>query len=41
MKCYNCKSEIDADSCFCDQCGEQVFVCPQCHTAGKGAGKPS
>lgn len=39
MKCYNCKQEIDNDSLFCDQCGQQVFICPDCHIPGKGAGK--
>lgn len=39
MKCYNCKSEIDNDSLYCDQCGQQIFICPDCHIPGKGEGK--
>lgn len=39
MKCYNCKQEIDSDSLYCDQCGQQVFLCPDCRIPGKGAGK--
>lgn len=39
MKCYNCKQQIDDDSLYCDQCGEQIFLCPDCRTPGKGAGK--
>lgn len=39
MKCYNCKSQIEDDSWYCDQCGTQIFLCPDCHTPGKGEGK--
>ncbi len=39
MKCYHCKQQIDDDSLFCDQCGEKIWICPQCHTPGKGEGK--
>ncbi len=39
MKCYHCKQQIDDDSLFCDQCGERIWLCPQCHTPGKGQGK--
>ena len=39
MKCYNCKSLIDDDSIYCDQCGEKIFICPDCHIPGKGEGK--
>lgn len=39
MKCYNCKAEIEADSWFCDQCGQEIFICPACHTPGRGEGK--
>lgn len=39
MKCYNCKSTIDDDSRFCDQCGAKIYICPECHTPGKGDGK--
>ena len=39
MKCYNCKQQIDDDSLYCDQCGEQILMCPDCRVPGKGAGK--
>lgn len=39
MKCYNCKSTIDDDSWFCDQCGAKIYICPECQTPGKGDGK--
>lgn len=39
MKCYHCKQQIDDDSLYCDQCGEQIFICPDCGIPGKGAGK--
>lgn len=39
MKCYNCKQQIDDDSLYCDQCGEQIFMCPDCRVPGKGSGK--
>lgn len=39
MKCYHCKSEIDNDSLYCDQCGERIYICPKCGIAGKGEGK--
>ncbi len=39
MKCYNCKSVIDDDSIYCDQCGEKIYICPDCHIPGKGEGK--
>lgn len=39
MKCYNCKSEIEDDSLFCDQCGAKIFICPSCRIPGKGEGK--
>lgn len=39
MKCYHCKSQIDDDSIYCDQCGRQIFICPDCHEPGKGEGK--
>ena len=39
MKCYNCKSEIDDDSLYCDQCGCEIYLCPSCGTPGKGMGK--
>ncbi|MDE5786650.1 MAG: zinc ribbon domain-containing protein, partial [Duncaniella sp.] len=39
MKCYHCKSQIDDDSIYCDQCGQQIFICTDCHEPGKGEGK--
>ena len=39
MKCQNCKSSIDDDSWFCDQCGAKIYLCPECLTPGKGEGK--
>lgn len=39
MKCLNCKSSIDNDSWYCDQCGTKIYVCPECHVPGKGEGK--
>ena len=36
MICAFCKNEIDSDSFFCDQCGKEIKVCPQCGTPGKG-----
>lgn len=39
MRCYHCKQQIDDDSLYCDQCGEQIFICPDCGLPGKGAGK--
>lgn len=34
--CPKCKSEIDSDSRFCDQCGQEVFYCSHCVKPGKG-----
>lgn len=34
--CPKCKSEIDDDSRFCDQCGSEIFYCSQCRRPGKG-----
>ncbi len=36
MICAFCKNEIENDSFFCDQCGKEIKVCPQCGTPGKG-----
>ncbi len=36
MNCAYCQSLIDDDSYFCDQCGEEIMVCPVCGTTGKG-----
>lgn len=35
IPCPFCKIEIDADSRFCDQCGEKLKFCPKCKTFGK------
>lgn len=34
--CPNCKSKIDDDSWFCDQCGQELQFCPQCRRPGRG-----
>ncbi len=39
MNCYHCKQQIDDDSLYCDQCGERIYLCPNCHIPGKGEGK--
>ena len=36
MKCAYCKSEIDDDSVYCDQCGKEILICPKCNKPGKG-----
>jgi len=36
MQCPSCKEEIDDDSRYCDQCGEQILVCSICGRPGKG-----
>lgn len=36
MECAYCKMEIDDDSYFCDQCGEEILICPTCKKPGKG-----
>ena len=36
IKCPNCKAEIEEDSNFCDQCGQELFFCEQCGKVGKG-----
>lgn len=36
MNCAHCKSVIDDDSYFCDQCGQEITVCPACGATGKG-----
>jgi len=34
--CPNCKQEIDDDSHYCDQCGEQLLFCERCGHVGQG-----
>jgi hypothetical protein len=36
LRCYACKESIDEDSCFCDQCGKEIFLCGACGHLGKG-----
>lgn len=34
--CPTCKEEIDSDSHFCDQCGQELLFCKQCGRVGIG-----
>lgn len=34
--CPKCKVEIEADSYYCDQCGQEIRYCQSCHKVGKG-----
>lgn len=34
--CPTCKEEIESDSCFCDQCGQELLFCNQCRRVGVG-----
>ncbi|MCF8242692.1 MAG: FHA domain-containing protein [Melioribacteraceae bacterium] len=36
MICPKCKADIEDDSFFCDQCGEEIFICTKCGKPGKG-----
>lgn len=36
IKCPKCKADIESDSLFCDQCGRELYICPECKTFGKG-----
>ncbi len=36
MVCPFCKIDIADDSFYCDQCGQEIMVCPKCGKAGKG-----
>lgn len=36
MNCPKCKAEIDSDSYYCDQCGQEIRYCQSCHRPGKG-----
>jgi len=36
MICALCKSQIDEDSFYCDQCGKEIFICPKCNAPRKG-----
>ena len=34
--CPSCKEEIEEDSHFCDQCGQELVYCSSCGRVGKG-----
>lgn len=36
MICPKCKADIDTDSCYCDQCGQELRYCQSCRKLGKG-----
>ncbi|MEO0166845.1 MAG: FHA domain-containing protein [candidate division WOR-3 bacterium] len=36
MICAFCKADIESDSFYCDQCGQEILVCPKCNKPGKG-----
>ncbi|NUN08158.1 MAG: FHA domain-containing protein [Ignavibacteriaceae bacterium] len=36
MICPFCKNDIEKDSNFCDQCGEELLICPVCKNLAKG-----
>lgn len=36
MICPYCKIDIENDSYFCDQCGQEILICPHCNKVGKG-----
>jgi hypothetical protein len=36
MICAFCKSDIEDDSIYCDQCGKEILICPKCGKPGKG-----
>ncbi len=35
VKCPYCGEDIESDSVRCDQCGEELMVCPKCKKLGK------
>lgn len=39
IPCPKCHDDIYDDSAYCDQCGEELYICPKCRIFGKGAGK--
>ena len=41
MKCPYCKEVIDDDSWFCDQCGKEIKICPECHLPKRGTECPA
>lgn len=36
ISCAFCKSAIDDDSFYCDQCGKEILLCETCHQPGQG-----
>ncbi len=34
--CPKCKEEIEDDSLYCDQCGDELKVCPKCQSLSRG-----
>ena len=36
MQCLSCHEVIDVDSCYCDMCGTEVRICPQCNNPVSG-----
>ncbi len=36
FKCAYCKSDIETDSVFCDQCGKEIFLCQTCKQPREG-----
>jgi len=36
MICPKCKLEVEDDSYFCDQCGQEILICPKCGRPGGG-----
>lgn len=35
IECPRCKNKIDPNSAYCDQCGLELRICPQCGKYGK------
>ncbi len=36
MNCPYCKADIEDDSLYCDRCGQEILICPNCNKPGKG-----
>ncbi len=36
ISCAYCKSGIEDDSFYCDQCGKEIFLCETCKQPGQG-----
>lgn len=41
MKCPYCKEIIEDDSWFCDQCGKELMICPECNQPKRGTQCPA